>query len=238
MSNQPALETGKIQPESTDDPMNMNHDVYRASGQFERPAYDAVVIAASRGGIEAVSRVLCALPAELPAAIFIVLHRSMELPNYQAQVLGKGVALPVRIAHDGERIHPSTVYLAPPHLHLVIRSDRHLALRDGRKVRYLHSAADPLFQTAAEVFGPRVVAVVLTGGDRDGTDGALSVKRHKGTVFAQDAATSEDFSMPRSAIRAGCVDRILPIEDIGPALVQWVMASQRGNGKHIGHNIA
>jgi two-component system chemotaxis response regulator CheB len=95
------------------------------------------------------------------------------------------------------------------------------------KIHHLNSSANPLFESAAKILGPGVVAVVLTGGDSDGTDGVQEVKAAGGTVIVQDEASSQCFSMPESAIRTGAVDYILPIEKIGPALVRLTGESQK-----------
>ena len=187
-----------------------------------RHAYDIVVIAASRGGIEALRKVLASLPRDFPVPVAIVQHRSAALPNYLAEVLGRRALLPVKFAEQGEALQPYAVYLAPPHLHLTVSRDHTFGLHNGSRIRNLRSSANPLFATAADVFGSRVLAVVLTGGDRDATDGVQSVKQGGGTVIAQDEGTSEDFAMPKSAIETGCVDMVLPLEEIGPAIIRLV----------------
>ena len=119
------------------------------------------------------------------------------------------------------------MYLAPPDLHLTVHRDDTFGLSDGRKIRHVRSSANPLFESAAEAFGGRVVAVVLTGGDRDAPDGVQSVKTYGGTVIAQDEPTSVHFNMPRSAIETGCVDWVLPLEKIAPILVDLGADSER-----------
>jgi len=184
--------------------------------------YDLVVIAASKGGIQAVSRILGALPASFPVPIAVLIHRGVGLPNYQAKVVQTSTVLPVRFAEESLRLRHGNVYLAPPHLHLTVDHHHRFALVDGRRIRYLRSSANPLFSSAAAVFGRRLLAVVLTGLARDGTDGVQEVKKHGGTVIAQNEETCEEFSMPRSAIATGCVDLVLPLEEIGPTLVRLV----------------
>ena len=185
-------------------------------------AYDIVVIAASRGGIQALKTILSTLPSHFPVPIAIVLHRGTAIPNRQAVVLGRSTMLPVKIAAQHEPLLPGTVYLADPHFHLTVGPDRRLELRDGVKIRHLRSAADPLFYSAAHVFASGVLAIVLTGGDGDASNGVREVKAFGGTIIAQDETSSEDYSMPRSAIATGCVDYVLAIENIGPAIMQLV----------------
>lgn len=183
---------------------------------------DLVVIAASAGGIQALQEILSGLPASFPAPIAIVQHRSRHHPDLLARVLGWHTPLRVKLVEESETLRPGTVYVAPPDLHLTVRADRSLALADGSRIRHVLSSANPLFTSAAEVFGGRLVAVILSGLGRDATDGVQGVKAAGGTVIAQNKATSQHFGMPQSAIATGCVDLILPLEDIAPALVRLV----------------
>lgn len=188
--------------------------------------YDLVVIAASAGGIEALSTILAALPADFPIPIAVVQHRTTQLPNRQALVLSRHTPLAVKTAEQSELMRPGHVYLAPPDRHLTVRPDRTVDLTDGHRIRHLLSSANPLFSSAAEALGGRVIAVVLTGGDRDATDGVQAVRVSGGVVLAQDEATSAHFAMPRSAIETGCVDRVLPLASIAPALVGLVTGTE------------
>jgi two-component system chemotaxis response regulator CheB len=114
------------------------------------------------------------------------------------------------------------VHLAPLDAHLVVRPDGLFGVRDGRKIRFMRSSANPLFESAAASLHGRVLAVVLTGRANDATDGVQAVRKRGGTVIAQDQATSLAFSMPGSAIGTGAVDHVLPLDRIGPALVELV----------------
>jgi two-component system chemotaxis response regulator CheB len=180
--------------------------------------YAMVVIAGSAGGVPALQKLLAALPPDFPLPIAIVQHRTGAEPNLLPRVLGRHTALNVKIAEEGEVLHAGTVYLAPPHEHLIVRGDETLALVDGRKIRHVRSSANPLFASAAEVFGEGVIAVVLTGGDRDATDGVQTVRHHGGFVIAQDEATSALFGMPESAIATGTVNEVLALPRIAPEL--------------------
>ena len=184
--------------------------------------YDLVAIAASAGGIPALITLLAALPADFPVPIAIVQHRTTALPNLLPNVLGRKALLTVKFAQDSDNMRPGIVYLAPPHLHLIVRPDHTFGLSNGSRIRHVLSSANPLFSSAARVLKERVIAVVLTGMDSDGTDGVQSVRAAGGVVFAQDQASCAHFEMPRSAIQTGCVNRVLPLEDIAPALVGLV----------------
>ena len=131
------------------------------------PPYDLVVMAASYGGIHALREVLGDLPADFPVPVAIVQHRSAAAPNRLPQVLGRYTPLAVKIAEEGETMRPGTVYLAPPDLHLYVQRGGVCHLADGRKIRHVRSSANPLFDSAADTFKGRVIAVVLTGSDRE-----------------------------------------------------------------------
>jgi two-component system chemotaxis response regulator CheB len=197
--------------------------------RLEHRPYDLVVIAASLGGVQALGTLLSALPADFPVPIAIVQHRTTQLPNLLPEVLCRRTSLKVKTVEEREALRPGTVYLAPPDLHFTVRPDHTACLSDGRRIRHVLSSANPLFESAAETFGGRVLAVVLTGFGRDGTDGVQAVKAHGGTVIAQDRATSQMFGMPASAIATGCVSQVLPLSEIGPALVRLVAASGSGD---------
>ena len=183
------------------------------------PRYGLVAIAASAGGITALQALLSTLPRDLPVPMAVVLHRSWRDVDLLPMVLGRSSTLPVRLAEPGKPVQPGTVYVAPADAHLLVGSDRRFELMDGGRIRHVRSSANPLFTSAAYVLGP-VIGVVLTGMGQDGTDGVQAVKRAGGIVIAQDEATAEWFSMPRSAIGTGAVDYVLPLDRIGAKLVE------------------
>ncbi|HEX6900756.1 MAG TPA: chemotaxis protein CheB [Thermoanaerobaculia bacterium] len=185
------------------------------------PGFGLVTVAASAGGLAALKEILGALPADFPAPVAVVLHRTVNPPNLLPQVLSRWTSLRVKTAEEGERLRPGTIYVAPPDQHLLIGPDGICALIDGhQRILYLLSSADPLFSSAADVFQGSLIAVVLSGGGHDATGGVQAVKAKGGVVIAQDQATSQAFGMPGSAIETGCVDHVLPIQEIGPALLR------------------
>ena len=177
-----------------------------------------IVIASSSGGVKALGTVLGALPHDLPAAVVAVQHRRPTGPSYLPEILMRQAQMPVVTATSGDHVSPGVIYLARPDRHLTIRPDRHFTYRDGTRIKFLLSSANPLFETAARAFEDRLIAVVLTGSGTDATDGVQTVKAHGGVVIAQDQASSEHGSMPQAAVRSGAVDYVLPIEVIGPAI--------------------
>jgi two-component system chemotaxis response regulator CheB len=175
-------------------------------------------IAASAGGLSALTRLLSALPPGLDAAILVVLHLDPSRPSQLAEILGRRTSLRVKQAASMDRLYPGTVLIAPPDAHLLVDSQGTVSLSDRPPVHFVRPAADRLFESIAGSFGARAIAVVLTGTGHDGATGAQAVKLAGGTVIVQNESTSEFFGMPKSAMDAGQVDMILPLDEIAPAL--------------------
>ena len=186
------------------------------------PVVDVVAIAASLGGIEALKTILGALPEGFPAAVLVVQHRPADHRGLLAEILGRATPLRVKEADDGETLRGGTVFLAPPGNHLLVNAGGVLSLSRAQKVHHVRPSADPLFESAALAYGPRVIAVVLTGYDSDGEGGVRFVRKGGGVVIAQDPPSCVAPGMPQSAIATGCVDRVLPLGAIGPALVKML----------------
>jgi two-component system, chemotaxis family, protein-glutamate methylesterase/glutaminase len=186
------------------------------------PRFDLVALATSAGGLAALTELLSHLPAEFPAAIAVVQHLAPHGPCALAAILGRRTPLRVRAAEEGDRLQPGTVYFAPPDRHLRITLGRALALGQDERVQFSRPAADPLFESAASSFGPRALGVVLTGCGEDGAAGVRAIRSAGGTVIAQDPSGCHRASMPRAAIRTGCVDFVLSLPAIAPALLALV----------------
>jgi two-component system chemotaxis response regulator CheB len=184
--------------------------------------YDLVVIAASTGGLEALKVILNALPADFPAAIAVVQHRDPRPSSRFEELVGRRTRLAIKQAEAGDVLSPGTVHVAPPGRHLVVGPGGTLSLSDSAKVRSSRPSADPLFESAAAVFGARVIVVVLTGADGDGSDGVRVVKRMGGRVIAQDEESSQVYGMPYAALKTGMVDYVLPLGDIAARLLAMV----------------
>jgi two-component system chemotaxis response regulator CheB len=181
-----------------------------------------VVVAASAGGIAALTEILSALTGVFPAAVAIVQHRAPRAPSVLAHVLNRRSAMPVTDAKDGELIRPARAYLAPADYHLLVNADGSFSLTQSEKVHGTRPAAENLFVSAAKSLKERVIAVVLTGANGDGENGVRIVKKMGGLVIAQDEATSEFFDMPSAAIQTGAVDFILPLQQIATKLISLV----------------
>ncbi|HWE36717.1 MAG TPA: chemotaxis protein CheB [Isosphaeraceae bacterium] len=183
-----------------------------------------VAIAASAGGLEALSRLLGALPADFPAPILVLQHLDPGRPSLLAQILGRRTKLMVKQAEAGEPVRPGAVFVAPPGRHLLVDAGGRLSLSTSELIHLVRPSADRLFESVAEGFGPRAVAVVLTGTGSDGEGGVRAVRRRGGTVIAQDPATATYAGMPAAAVRTGCVDLVLPLDQIAPRLVALATA--------------
>lgn len=184
----------------------------------------AVGFVASAGGVVALGDVLRGLPADLDAAVIVVLHLLPEHRSHLAQILARQTHLRVKEAAGGDLLEPGWVYVAPPDAHLVVEEDATLSLRAEAPVRYLRPSGDVLLESLAAAYGGNCMAVVLTGLGSDGTAGSRAVKEAGGRVLAQDEATAEFFSMPHAAIDAGLVDQVLPLAEIGSGVVDFVAA--------------
>ena len=178
-----------------------------------------IAIAASAGGIKALGELVPSLPASLVAAVAIVQHRVPAQETHLESLLSRRANLPVAMGTNGQPIEAGHIYIAPSYAHLTVTSDRCFSYFSGYRVLGLASAANPLFESASSVFGSRTIAVVLTGNGSDGSAGVREVNRCGGTVIAQDEATAEYFGMPSAAIETGVVNYVLPLSEIGPALV-------------------
>jgi two-component system chemotaxis response regulator CheB len=186
-------------------------------------AFDIVALAASAGGLKALSRVLEALPADFPATVVVVQHLDPRHRSLMANILSRRTPLHVKQAEEGERVCPATVYIAPPNRHLLVNSDGTLSLTQSELVHFLRPSADLLFESVAASYRDRAIAVVLTGTGSDGAMGVQAIKKMGGTVLVQDETTAEFFGMPSAAIQSGSVDFVLPLDEIPLALVTLVV---------------
>jgi two-component system, chemotaxis family, protein-glutamate methylesterase/glutaminase len=189
------------------------------------PASWLVGLAGSSGGLHALHHVLGALPPAFPAAIAVVQHRLSGNERMLGDLLSRWTRLRVRDAEEGDVLAAGTVFIAPADRHMRVTLERTIALARGAPIHHVLSSADPLFTSGALAYGPRFIAVVLTGGDGDGSDGVRHVRRRHGTVIAQDPATASNDEMPRHAIATGVVDMIVPLDQIAGALVRLVTVS-------------
>jgi two-component system chemotaxis response regulator CheB len=180
---------------------------------------EAVVIGTSAGGVEALSVLLPALPAEVCAPVFVVLHLPRERPSLLPDIFGPKCRVPVREAVDKDPIEPGTVYFAPPDYHLLIDEGPAIALSDDEPVHHSRPSVDVLLESAAEAFGARCVGVVLTGANEDGARGLARVLELGGAGIVQDPSEAERAEMPCAAIAAAPEATVAPLAEIAGLLV-------------------
>jgi two-component system, chemotaxis family, protein-glutamate methylesterase/glutaminase len=180
---------------------------------------DTIVIGASAGGVQALSKLVADLPPDLPAAVFIVLHVPANAPSQLPGILARESRLPVTHAVNGEKIQRRHIYVAPPDHHLLLE-DGHIKLVHGPKENLHRPSIDALFRSAARWRGPRVIGVVLTGARDDGKVGMHAIKQRGGITVVQDPLEAAFPSMPMSVMQEITVDYSLPLSEIGRLLNQ------------------
>ena len=181
--------------------------------------HDIVVIGASAGGVGAIAGLVRSLPADLPAAVFVVLHVMSTGTSVLPEILLRERTLPAAHAVDGEHVEHGRIYVAPPDLHLLVERGRVRLSRDAKENGH-RPAIDTLFRSAARAYESRVVGVVLSGVLDDGSAGLLRVNLHGGATIAQDPEDALYAAMSQNAIDHVQPDLDLPLADIGPALVE------------------
>ncbi len=194
--------------------------------QFPGVAFDLVALAASAGGLRALSAVVAGLPGDFGAALVAVQHLDRRHRSLMAEILSRCTELRVAQAAEGDQLAPATLFIAPPDRHLLVNSHGTLALSQTELVHFLRPSADLLFESAAASYKERLIGVILTGTGSDGAVGVQAVKKTGGTVIAQDEATSEFYGMPSAAIATGCVDFVLPLEEIPGALMTLIATGE------------
>jgi two-component system chemotaxis response regulator CheB len=179
---------------------------------------DVIVIGASAGGHSAVVTILSRLPKDLPAFIGVVIHRGAVSKSDWSSSLGSKTKLKVVEPASGDLLTPGVVYVAPSDCHMTF-ADGCVSLDREAKEHFTRPAVDPLFISAARAYGPRVVAIVLTGGGHDGMQGLLHVTTAGGLCLVQKPSEAECTSMPEYAIAHDHVRAALTVDEIGDALI-------------------
>lgn len=178
-----------------------------------------VVIGASAGGIEALRTLVAALPVDFPAPVCVVLHMSPQSPGLVDEILTRVGGLKATNAANGDRLQPGRIYVAPPDFHLLVEPGR-VRISKGPRENRFRPAIDPLFRSAAQVYGPATIGVILTGSLDDGSAGLWAIKHLGGTAIVQDPADALFPGMPANAIAHVEVDYVVPLDRIAPLLVE------------------
>ena len=182
-------------------------------------SYEAVVIGVSAGGLAALKAILPRLRPEMVQPVIIVQHMSPDSDDFLVRYFDKLCGLRVKEAEDKMPVQKGTIYFAPANYHLLVEEDRSFALSTAERVQYSRPAIDVLFETASDTYRDRLLGIILTGANADGTLGMTAIRDAGGLGVAQSPETAEAETMPSSAIDAG-VDVILDLEAIAPFINQ------------------
>ncbi len=183
----------------------------------QRLTHDIIVIGASTGGVEALSQLAAQLPADLPASVLVVLHVAPDHRSFMPEILTRMGPLTACHPKDYEPLQHGRIYVAPSDHHLLLELG-HVRVVRGPLENGHRPAVDPLFRSAARIYGPRVVGVVLTGALNDGTAGLLAVKSQGGIAVVQDPVDAFCSDMPRSAMEYVDVDHSVRLSELGALL--------------------
>lgn len=195
-------------------------------GYRSEASFDVIALAASAGGLNALSSILSPFPSDFPCAFAVIQHLDPRHESLMATILSRRTALRVTQAEQGDELAAGTVHIAPPNQHLLVHADGSLALTQTELVHFVRPSADLLFESVAASYRERAIAVVLSGTGSDGSMGVRAIKKMGGTVIAQDRA-AEFFGMPAAAIETGDVDFVLALEEIPSALMTLVQVPGR-----------
>jgi two-component system chemotaxis response regulator CheB len=190
-------------------------------GGRDARAVELLVIGGSAGGMEVLNVLLPALPASFAPAVMIVMHLPPDPPSYLAHALAHRCALPVIEPDAGEQIMPGRVHVAPPGYHMLAEVDRTVALSTDAAVRFSRPSIDVLFESAAAVYGERLLAMLLSGANDDGAQGLRRVRALGGVTWVQEPGSATSPAMPRTAIECGAADYIYSPETMARRLAAW-----------------
>ena len=179
---------------------------------------DAVVIGASAGGVEALSVLLPALAPGLSPPVFIVVHLPRSPPSVLAEIFARKCAVPVREAEDKEAVSPGTVYFAPNNYHLLVDRGPQLSLSADAPVHHSRPSVDVLFESAAEMYGARLLGIILSGANEDGALGLAAIHDAGGVTVVQSPQEARAPNMVLSALKLRPADRVLPLNEIADLL--------------------
>ena len=183
-----------------------------------RPQPDAVVIGTSAGGVEALTRILPALPATTPVAILIVVHIPRERPSLLPEIFQHKCLMRVEEAVDKAGIQGGCIYFAPPDYHLLVDRGPQIALSVDDVVQFSRPSIDVLFESAADVYGKRLLGILLTGGNEDGASGLAYIASSGGTTVLQDPAEAAASAMPEGALKRMTPTYVMRLDEIAELL--------------------
>jgi two-component system chemotaxis response regulator CheB len=182
--------------------------------------YEAIVIGVSAGGMNAMKIMFSRLPKGFKTPVIIVQHIGVHSNNQWIGLLNTNSNILLKEADEKEKIEEGIAYIAPPNYHLLIEKNKTFSLSTDERVNFARPSIDVLFESAAEAYKEKLIGIILTGSNTDGTKGLKQIKEYGGLTIVQDPATADSDYMPASAIAAVKVDYILPLEDIFDLLIK------------------
>lgn len=184
--------------------------------------FEAVVIGASAGALDALTIVLSPLPANFPLPVFIVVHLPPDKKSIMTELFKAKCRISVKEAEDKELIEPGTVYFAPPDYHLLVEADKKLSLSSEEPVLFSRPSIDVLFESASDAYGETLLGIVLTGANSDGAAGLKMIVNAGGAALVQQPDQAYASAMPEAAIRACPNAEILSLVQIASYLEKVV----------------
>ena len=186
---------------------------------IQRQALSAIVIGTSAGGVEALTRILPSLPATMPIAILIVVHIPRERPSLLTDIFRQKCAMRVEEGIDKADIKPGHIYFAPPDYHMLVDAGPQIALSVDEVIQFSRPSIDVLFESAADVYGKKLLGILLTGGNEDGASGLAYIARCGGMTVLQDPAEAAAPAMPESALKVMTPTHVLRLDEIAALLM-------------------
>ena len=186
---------------------------------IQRQALNAIVIGTSAGGVEALTRILPSLPATMPVAILIVVHIPRERPSLLTDIFRQKCTMRVEEGIDKADIKPGHIYFAPPDYHMLVDAGPQIALSVDEVIQFSRPSIDVLFESAADVYGKKLLGILLTGGNEDGASGLAYIARCGGMTVLQDPAEAAAPAMPESALKVMTPTHVLRLDEIAALLM-------------------
>jgi two-component system chemotaxis response regulator CheB len=176
--------------------------------------YDAVVMGGSWGGMNAAVEILRRLPSDFPLPVVLVLHRMRGVSSELPALIRKKTYMQVKEADEKEEIQPGMVYVAPADYHLLIEQDLTFSLDVSEAILFSRPSIDVTFESAAQVFGEKVIGIVLSGASKDGSQGLFSIAKTGGLALIQDPGQAEVNTMPQSAMEVVKQAKVMKLHEI------------------------
>jgi Chemotaxis response regulator containing a CheY-like receiver domain and a methylesterase domain len=175
---------------------------------------EVLILACSAGGFKVLFNMLKALPTDLPVGVLVVIHRNARYETHIEESIMAKSHITIKVAEEKEQIRPGTAYFAPAGYHLLVEPDRSISLDTSEPVNFCRPSIDVTMQSAADIYGPGTLAVLLSGANQDGAQGMRAVQHAAGLCIVQHPEQAEIRTMPEAAINLGAADLILTNEEL------------------------